>query len=46
MRMKLGKTVDMIVDGGACSAADDTVDLVDGVPEVLRIGNGDPKPFQ
>ena len=47
MRMKLGKTVDMIVDGGACSVQPTTlVDLVDGVPEVLRIGNGDPKPFQ
>jgi tRNA threonylcarbamoyl adenosine modification protein (Sua5/YciO/YrdC/YwlC family) len=47
MRMKLGKTVDMIVDGGACSVQPTTlVDLVDGVPQVLRIGNGDPKPFQ
>ncbi|MBG10697.1 MAG: threonylcarbamoyl-AMP synthase [Gammaproteobacteria bacterium] len=47
MRLKLGKTVDMIIDGGACSLQPTTlIDLVNGVPEVLRLGKGDPKPFQ
>jgi tRNA threonylcarbamoyl adenosine modification protein (Sua5/YciO/YrdC/YwlC family) len=47
MRMKLGKLVDMIVDGGACSLEPTTmVDLVEGVPEVVRVGKGDPEPFQ
>ena len=47
MRLKLGNTVDMIVDGGGCSLQPTTlVDLVDGVPEVLRLGKGDPNPFQ
>ena len=47
MRLKLGKTVDMIIDGGACSLQPTTlIDLVNGVPEVLRFGQGDPKPFQ
>jgi tRNA A37 threonylcarbamoyladenosine synthetase subunit TsaC/SUA5/YrdC len=47
MRMKLGKLVDMILDGGACILEPTTmVDLVEGVPEVLRVGKGDPEPFQ
>ena len=47
MRMKLGKLVDMILDGGACILEPTTmVDLVEGVPEVVRVGKGDPEPFQ
>jgi len=47
MRLKLGKVVDIIIDGGACSLQPTTlIDLVNGVPEVLRFGKGDPKPFQ
>lgn len=47
MRMKLGKVVDLIVDGGACGLEPTTlVDLVDGVPQVIRVGKGDPEPFE
>lgn len=47
MRMKLGKVVDLIIDGGAADIEPTTmIDLVEGVPEVLRIGKGDPEPFQ
>ncbi len=46
MRLKLGKLVDLIVDGGICGLEPTTmVDLVEGVPEVLRTGKGDPEPF-
>ena len=47
MRLKIGKLVDLIIDGGACGLEPTTmVDLVEGVPEVVRIGKGDPEPFQ
>lgn len=46
IRLKLGKQVDLIVDSGACGLEPTTViDLVEGVPVVLRIGKGDPAPF-
>lgn len=46
MRLKIGKLVDLIIDGGACSGEPTTmVDLVEGVPKVIRIGKGDPEPF-
>ncbi len=46
MRSKIGKLVDLIVDGGACGFEPTTmIDLVEGVPEVLRAGKGDPEPF-
>ncbi len=46
MRLKIGKLVDLIIDGGACGIEPTTmVDLVDGVPEVIRVGKGDPEPF-
>lgn len=46
MRMKLGNQVDMIIDGGACGLEPTTmIDLVDGVPEVIRKGKGDAEPF-
>jgi tRNA A37 threonylcarbamoyladenosine synthetase subunit TsaC/SUA5/YrdC len=46
MRLKIGKLVDMIVDGGACGIESTTmIDLVDGVPSVMRTGKGDPTPF-
>ncbi|PCJ28494.1 MAG: threonylcarbamoyl-AMP synthase [SAR86 cluster bacterium] len=46
MQEKVGKLVDLIVDGGVCGIEPTTmVDLVDGVPEVLRTGKGDPEPF-
>ncbi len=47
MREKIGKLVDLIVDGGACGLEDTTViDLVDGVPEIIRQGKGDAEPFR
>ena len=46
MRLKIGKLVDLIIDGGACGLEPTTmVDLVDGVPQILRTGKGDTKPF-
>lgn len=47
MRLKMGKLVDLIVDGGACGIEPTTViDLVDGSPELIREGKGDPEPFR
>jgi tRNA threonylcarbamoyl adenosine modification protein (Sua5/YciO/YrdC/YwlC family) len=47
MRMKLGKLVDLIIDGGPCGLEPTTmVDLVEGVPGVMRAGKGDPEPFE
>ncbi len=46
MRSKIGKLVDLIVDGGSCGIEPTTmIDLVDGVPEVVREGKGDSEPF-
>lgn len=46
MRLKIGKLVDLIIDGGFCGLEPTTmVDLVEGVPEVMRVGKGDPDPF-
>ena len=43
---KLGKLVDLIIESGACGIEPSTViDLVEGVPIVVRIGKGDPAPF-
>ncbi|MSR11374.1 MAG: threonylcarbamoyl-AMP synthase [Gammaproteobacteria bacterium] len=47
MRLKIGKLVDLIIDGGACGLEPTTmIDLVDGYPKVLRVGKGDPTLFQ
>ncbi|MDB0051711.1 L-threonylcarbamoyladenylate synthase [Gammaproteobacteria bacterium] len=47
MRLKVGKLVDLIVDGGICGVEATTmVDLVDGIPEVIREGKGDSEPFR
>jgi len=44
---RLGNRVDLVIDGGPCSVTPTTVvDLVEGAPKVLRIGKGDPMPFQ
>lgn len=46
MRSKLGKLVDLVVDGGPCGIEATTmVDLVDGVPQVIREGKGSAEPF-
>jgi tRNA A37 threonylcarbamoyladenosine synthetase subunit TsaC/SUA5/YrdC len=43
----IGKHVDLIIDGGACGAEPTTVvEFFDDMPEVTRIGMGDPAPFQ
>lgn len=42
----LGNQVDLVIDGGAGSAEGTTiVDLVEGLPKILRIGKGDPNVF-
>lgn len=47
MRLKIGKLVDLIVDGGACGIEPTTmINLVDGTPEVIREGKGDSEPFR
>lgn len=44
---RMGNRVDLIVDSGACGLEPTTViDLVSGVPEVLRMGKGNPEPFR
>jgi len=43
----LGDQVDLIIDGGPCGLEPTTiVDLVSGLPKVLRVGKGDPTPFE
>ena len=47
MKLKIGKLVDLIVDGGVCGVQATTmVDLVDGIPVVIREGKGDSEPFR
>ncbi len=44
IRDRLGRRVDVILDGGACSLEPTTViDLTGEAPEVVRAGRGDPK---
>ncbi|HDZ57702.1 MAG TPA: threonylcarbamoyl-AMP synthase [Pseudomonas xinjiangensis] len=46
IRDRLGKQLDLIIDGGACNIEPTTVvSLLDGEVELLRIGLGDPEPF-
>jgi tRNA threonylcarbamoyl adenosine modification protein (Sua5/YciO/YrdC/YwlC family) len=46
IRLKMGKLVDLIIDSGPCGLEPTTmIDLVDGVPVVMRQGKGDAKPF-
>ena len=47
IRDRVGKQVDLIVDGGFCGYEPTTVvDLQGDVPEVVRRGRGDPSPFE
>ncbi len=47
IRDQLDNEVDVIIDGGHCGIEPTTVvSLVDDQPEVLRVGCGDPTPFQ
>lgn len=46
MRERLEHQVDLVVDGGAGALeASTVVSLLDGEPEVVRVGCGDPAPF-
>ena len=47
MRDLLEHQVDLIIDGGYCGIEPSTVvDMTGDVPEVVRVGQGDPAPFQ
>ena len=47
MRDMLGRRVDLIIDGGPCGLEPSTViDLVDGLPRIVRKGKGDISAFQ
>mgnify|MGYP003668455596 FL=1 len=44
---RIGKQVDLIIDGGAGGASPTTViEFIDDMPEVVRVGLGDPSPFE
>jgi len=44
---RIGKQVDLIIDGGAGGAVPTTViEFIDDMPEVVRVGLGDPSPFE
>lgn len=43
----LGNKVDLVINGGNCSSSPTTiVDLTGDLPKILRVGSGDPKPFE
>jgi len=47
IRELLEHQVDLVIDGGFCSQeATTVVDLVSGVPEIIRRGKGDTEPFE
>jgi len=47
IRGRIGHAVDLIVDGGLCGNEPTTVvDLTGDRPQVVRVGKGDPGPFQ
>jgi tRNA threonylcarbamoyl adenosine modification protein (Sua5/YciO/YrdC/YwlC family) len=47
IQKRLATQVDLVIDGGPGGSMPTTlVDLVEDVPRILRIGKGDPKPFQ
>ncbi len=47
IREQLEHQVDLVIDGGFCGLeATTVVDMVNGVPEIIRRGKGDPEPFE
>lgn len=47
IREILEHQVDLVIDGGYCGLEPTTVvDMTEGVPEVVRKGEGDPSPFE
>jgi tRNA threonylcarbamoyl adenosine modification protein (Sua5/YciO/YrdC/YwlC family) len=47
IRDKLEHELDLIIDGGFCGLeATTVVNMTGPVPEVTRVGKGDPEPFQ
>jgi len=47
IREQLEHQVDLVIDGGFCGLeATTVVDMVSGAPEVIRMGKGDPSPFE
>ncbi len=47
IRDKLEHELDLIIDGGVCElGATTVVNMTGPVPEVTRVGKGDPEPFQ
>lgn len=44
---RIGKQVDLVIDGGFGSLEPTTViEFIDDVPEIIRVGMGDPAPFE
>jgi tRNA threonylcarbamoyl adenosine modification protein (Sua5/YciO/YrdC/YwlC family) len=47
IRDLVGNQVDLVIDGGYCGMEETTmIDLEDDVPVILRVGKGDPTPFE
>jgi len=44
---RIGKFVDLVIDGGFCGSEPTTViEFIDDMPEVMRVGAGDPSHFE
>lgn len=44
---RIGKQVELVIDGGFGSTEPTTVvEFIDDIPEIIRLGKGDPAPFQ
>ena len=47
IRQKIGKQVDLIIASGICGPEPTTmINLIEGIPEVMRTGKGDAAPFE